>query len=149
MTCSHSTPQWHLADCNEDGWKCTDCGHKFGYRPDFDREHTSSKVDAILFWLVEHDFIYLSNASEADYVRARVTNQCREQNTFDQQSIVHMIAAHGLDHHAAFWREQAQQFFCKHIARSLKGDSSVCEACGHEVKQKPDTDLSLFSKEPF
>lgn len=144
MKCDHSTPQWHLADCNEDGWKCAECKHAFGFRPDFDREHTHDKVETILFWLVEQDFLYVSNASEADGVVASVVDWCSEKDTYDQQTIVHRIAEYGLTRHAEFWRDQARQTQCSHPSRTLvarptrqdaDGAVSRCNACGHEVKQ--------------
>jgi hypothetical protein len=140
-SCDHSTPQWHLADCNEDGWKCAECGHVFGFRPDFDREHVRDKVDTILFWLVEHDFHYVSNASEGEGMAHAIANRCRETNTYDQQSIIGLIAAFGITSHAAYWRKQAEQFLCSHPSRELKGDASVCNACGHGVKQAGDGPL--------
>lgn len=146
--CKHETPQWHLADCNEDGWKCAECGHAFGFRPDFDREHTRDKVDTILFWLVEHDLLYVSNASEADGVVAQVANGCHASNTYDQQSIIHAIAAIGLVRHQDFWRNEAKQAMCSHPSRTLAGDVSRCNACGHEVKQASAGPL-FDSKEPF
>lgn len=146
--CDHSTPQWHLADCNEDGWKCAECLHVFGFRPDFDREHTRDKVETILFWLVEHDFIYVSNASEADGVVASIAKHCREANTFDQQTIIVLIAGFGITGHAAFWRNQAKQFLCSHPSRSIKDGKSVCNACGYEVMQQGAGPL-FDSKEPF
>lgn len=133
--CKHETPQWTPADCNEDGWQCAACGHKFGFRPDFDREHTRDKVDTILFWLVEHDFYYVSNATEADGLAHAVAKHCIDTNTYDQQTIVCLIVARGIQSHAAYWRKQAEQFLCSHPSRALNGAVSVCNACGHEVKQ--------------
>lgn len=135
-SCQHE-PQWHLADCNEDGWKCAGCSHAFGFRPDFDREHTQDKVETILFWLVEHDFHYVSNATEADGIAHAVAKHCHETNTYDQQSIIGLIVAFGVQSHARYWRQRAAQFLCSHPSRELKGDASVCNACGDEVKQKP------------
>jgi len=151
MSCKHETPQWTLADCNEDGWQCSECAAKLGFRPDFDREHTLDKVETILFWLHEHDFIRVSNATEGDGMAASVARHCHETNTFDQQTIVGLVVSFGLTRHQEFWRKEAVQFFCQHIARTLKGDSSVCEACGHEVKQAGDMGplFADFSKEPF
>lgn len=63
-SCKHATPQWQLADCNEDGWQCSDCGARLGFRPDFDRDLVVDKVDAILFWMNEHDLLHVSNATE-------------------------------------------------------------------------------------
>ena len=146
--CKHDTPQWHLADCNEDGWRCAECEHAFGFRPDFDREHTLDKVDAILFWLVEHDFLYVSNASEGSGIVADVASECHGSNTFDQQSIVHMITRRGLSGHAEFWRKEADQAMCAHPARTLRGGAAVCDACGHEVKQVEPGPL-FAAKEPF
>jgi hypothetical protein len=146
--CKHETPQWHLTDCNEDGWKCAECGHAFGFRPDFDREHTLDKVETVLFWLVEHDFLYVSNASEADGVAHEVAKLCRAADEYDQQTIVYLLAAVGRGGHAAYWREQAQQARCSHASRTLAGDVSRCNACGHEVKQAAAGPL-FASKEPF
>lgn len=157
MTCRHETPQWHLADCNEDGWKCAECGHAFGFRPDFDREHTHDKVDTILFWLHEQDFIYISNSSEGASLTHAVAEKCRETNTYDQQSIIHLIVSHGLAGHAAFWREEAEQAMCSHPSRTLvarptrqdaDGSVSRCNACGHELTQRAAGPL-FESKEPF
>ena len=152
MGCKHETPQWHLADCNEDGWKCAECAHAFGFRPDFDREHTRDKVDTVLFWLVEHDLLYVSNASEADGVVAEVARLCRAADEYDQQTIVYLLAAIGRERHAAFWRERAKQARCSHVSRALAGGAvggvSRCNACGHEVKQG-DAGPLFASKEPF
>lgn len=147
--CAHETPQWHLADCNEDGWKCAECGHAFGFRPDFDREHTDEKVETILFWLVEHDLLYVSNASEASGVVAQVANSCHTSDAFDQQSIVHAIAALGLSDHQKFWRNRARQVACSHSSRELsaRGDVRVCQACGDEISVNSDSG-PLF-EEPF
>lgn len=133
--CKHETPQWYLTDCNEDGWECAECGHAFGFRPDFDREHTRDKVEAVLFWLVEHKFLYVSNASEADGIAGDVAKQCRAADEYDQQTIVYLIASIGRDRHAAFWRGEAKQAMCSHPSRTLKEGASVCNACGHEAKQ--------------
>jgi hypothetical protein len=144
VRCKHETPQWRLADCNEDGWKCSGCEHVFGFRPDFDREYTLDKVDAVMFWLVEHDLLYVSNASEASGIVATVVRLCRAADEYDQQTIVYLLAANGRERHAAFWREQAKQGMCSHPSRTLSarptrrnpdGAVSRCNACGHEVKQ--------------
>lgn len=156
--CNHETPQWHLADCNEDGWKCAECLHVFGFRPDFDRAHVVEKVETILFWLVEHDFYYVSNATEADGLAHAVAKHCRESNTYDQQTIVVLITSFGIQSHAAFWRKQAEQFLCSHPSRSLRHPPpgshptavavAVCETCGHEAKQAAPGPL-FASEEPF
>lgn len=148
MICKHETPQWHLADCNEDGWKCAECGHAFGFRPDFDREFTLDKVDAILFWLHEHDFLYVSNSTEGDSITSNVAAWCHESGTFDQQSIVMMLARQGQQRHAEFWRNEAKQAMCSHPSRTIKGGAAVCDACGHEVEQAEPGPL-FASKEPF
>lgn len=137
--CKHTTPQWNLADCNEDGWQCIDCGASLGFRPDFDREHTREKVGAILFWLCEHDLLYVSNASEADGVTAEVARLCRAADEYDQQTIVYLLAAVGRERHAAFWRERAKQAQCSHPSRAADGDAVMCLACGHELKTKKDS----------
>jgi hypothetical protein len=149
--CDHSAPQWHLADCNEDGWKCAECERPLGFRPDLDREHTDEKVETILFWLVEHDFIYVSNASEASGVVAQIVNSCHASNTYDQQSIVHAIAAFGLARHQAFWRDQAKQGMCSHPSRGLSSDETalVCHACRHELKVKKGSGPLFDAGEPF
>jgi hypothetical protein len=150
MACKHETPQWTLADCNEDGWQCAECSTKLGFRPDFDREHTLDKVETILFWLHEHDFIHVSNASEGDGMVASIARHCHETNTFDQQTIVGLVVSFGLTRHQEFWRTEAKQFFCDHQARELRGDKSVCIACGNEVKQADAGPLFAgMSKEPF
>jgi hypothetical protein len=150
-TCDHSTPQWHLADCNEDGWKCAECGASLGddgFSPDHDRVHIRDKVETILFWLVEHDFLYVSNATEADGITAQVANQCRSVDAYGQQFIVYHLAAYRLPRHVEFWREQAKQAMCSHPSRTLAGDVAKCNACGHEARQRAAGPL-FESKEPF
>ena len=149
--CKHETPQWHLADCNEDGWKCAECEHAFGFRPDFDREHTPDKVHAILSWLVWHDFLYVSNASEGSGIVADVARLCRAADEYDQQTIIYLLAAVGRDSHAAFWREQAKQAQCSHPSRglSVEADKLICHACRHELPVKGDSGPLFAAKEPF
>jgi hypothetical protein len=151
--CNHSTPQWHLAGCNEDGWKCAECGTLLGsdgFSPQFDREHTSDKVDTILFWLHEHDFTYVSNSDQGASMVAMVVRRCHAENTFDQQSIVKFLIDTDTTH-AAFWRGQAKQTMCSHPSRGPCTDSSTlkCHACGHELKIKKDSGPLFASTEPF
>jgi hypothetical protein len=145
VNCSHKAPQWSISDCNEDGWSCGDCGAAFGFRPDLDREHTREKVGAILFWLHENSFLYVSNASEGDSVTAEVARLCRAADEYDQQTIVYLLAATGRERHAAFWREKAKKAACSHPSRGVDGDALKCHACGHEKKINTDSG-ELFSR---
>ena len=138
MNCKHSNPRWNLADCNEDGWQCADCDGRLGFRPDLDREHIDEKIDTILFWLVEHEFLYVSNATEGAGLVQSVAFQCRSVGAYDQQFIIYHLAAQGLPSHIAFWRKQSEQHMCIHASRTLVGDIARCITCGHEVKQAGD-----------
>jgi len=162
MTCAHETPKWNLTGSNEDGWACDACDHAFGFRPDFDREHTISKVETILFWLHEFEFINVSNATHGEIACARVARTCHAHDTFDQASIVKMLVDAVEGHsHADVWRLQAKQFMCSHPSRTLvprptrqnpDGAVSRCNACEHEIEQKPAGPLFADvaeSKEPF
>lgn len=145
MACKHS-PQWRLADCNEDGWHCAECDTKLGFRPDFDHEHTRDKVETILFFLVEADFLYVSNATEGESLTAYVAHQCRTSNNYTQQAIVHFIVAHDLASHNAYWRNEARKFFCPHGTRTRRDSKWVCDKCGHAEPDKGEDDLPLFAK---
>lgn len=147
MSCKHETPQWHLADCNEDGWKCGECGAVLGdegFSPTLDREQTNEKVGVILLFLSMHSFMYVSNNTQGDGMTAHVVNRCHAENTFDQQSIVKFLIESNRTH-AAFWREQAKQAMCSHPSRTRSGEKLICNACGHELKVKGSDDLPLFA----
>lgn len=150
--CGHGSPQWNLASCNEDGWRCGDCEAKLGddgFAPALDREHTREKVGVVLLWLHEQDFMYVSNATGGDYTTARVAMRCHAEDTFDQQSIIRFLIEENKTH-AEFWRTQAKQAMCSHPSRGLCTDEQTlkCHACGHESKIKTGNG-PLFSEDPF
>lgn len=147
--CKHPNPQWSLADCNEDGWKCGDCDKQLGdegFSPTLDREQTAEKVGVILLFLSMHSFMYVSNNTQGDGMTADVVKRCHAENTFDQQSIVKFLVESNTTH-AQFWREQAKQGLCAHPSREQSGDTLKCHACGHELKTKAEHG-PLFG-EPF
>jgi hypothetical protein len=106
--CKHENAQWRLTGCNEDGWHCDDCNAKIGFSPRHDRELVLSKVETILFWLHEQDFIYVSNSDQGDFWSTQVANRCVAENRYDQSSIVMFLV--GLDcddHHVKYWQDKA------------------------------------------
>lgn len=150
MVCAHDNPQWNLASCNEDGWRCGDCEAKLGddgFAPVLDREQTREKVGVILLWLHEQDFMYVSNTTQGDWMTGRVVLRCHADNTFDQQSIIKFLIEQN-DTHARYWREQARQAMCPHPSRAPIGDKLRCHGCGHELEIKADGG-PLFSRKPF
>lgn len=104
---------WSLAPCNEDGWRCDNCGAKLGWRPDLDRSSLEEKVDAIQFWMHTHELIYVSNGTEGDIVSANVAHRCRELDRYDQYTIIREIMTEpniGSEQHGDFWAERARTY---------------------------------------
>jgi hypothetical protein len=118
MACEHKTVHWHLDGCNEAGWKCQDCNTNLGFSPKHDRDDTDNKIETILFWLHEHDFLYVSNATDGDSMVARVMKRCRAENAFDQISIIKFLCELELETHGPYWRAEAAKVKL-HISSSL------------------------------
>lgn len=108
--CEHPWLRWDLDPTNEAGWVCRDCEHKPGeppgFSPEADRQHTDEKVSAILFWLHNHELVYVSNGSEGHHIVARVAKRCATEDTYDQTSIVRFICDERDT--ATYWRGIAQ-----------------------------------------
>lgn len=110
-TCNHPATEcyWRLDACSEEGWHCS-CGAPLGFRPDLDRERVEEKVDSVLLMAHETDFLHVSNGTEGAIITANVAQRCRQENRFDQLSILRFILDDpniGLESHAAFWRKEA------------------------------------------
>jgi hypothetical protein len=146
-TCAHAGLYWHPAPANEQGWKCTDCGHQPGEPPGFspvhDRSHVGVKVECILHLLHESEVIYVSNGDQADSIIAHVVRSCRRRHVFDSVSIARMIVdIEGDARHAKFWREISEGVLagkdprprcaCGKLAIVSNGEH---RACSHEHMQ--------------
>lgn len=107
MACKHTNPEWHLAGCNEDGWRCGDCDKKLGFRPDLDRNETSEKVGLISLLLHEQEYIHISNSTGGDVLTAAVVKRCHADNVYDQQSIIRFILEEEEPDHSKYWQDAA------------------------------------------
>jgi hypothetical protein len=151
VKCAHASPQWTLVGCNEDGWKCGDCDASLGddgFSPQHDRSDTAEKVGAVLLFMHQFDFMYVSNNTMGDGMTADVVRRCHAENTFDQLSIIKWLIDASSSTHTAFWREQAKQAMCSHPSRTPTGNKLVCNACQHGLEIKTSSG-PLFSEEPF
>ena len=110
-SCTHPATEcyWQLDACTEEGWRCS-CDADLGFRPDLDRELTEAKVDAILTMAHETDFLHVSNGTEGEIITAAVAQRCRQENRFDQLSILRFILEDpniNLAEHADYWQRRA------------------------------------------
>lgn len=98
-----------FACCNEDGWRCVDCGDNpgepEGFSPKLDRELIEIKVYCLLNDLADNQLVSVSNATAADYLTADVADQCRKLGRYDQQTILKLIIEADAGSHAKFWQE--------------------------------------------
>ena len=104
---------WELSPCKEDGWKCYDCGEKFGFRPDFDKKYLFWKVYHLMHNLHGSDLIYISNGSQGDCMTQNVMHRCEEEKVYDQYSIILFIMQEpNMDTkgHAEFWSKESKRF---------------------------------------
>jgi hypothetical protein len=94
---------------NEDGWKCTDCGHRPGeppgFSPELDRKLIWMKVGAILWDACAERLISVSNGSGADVLTSVVADRCVKEGRFDQYSILLYILEEETPEHAEYWKE--------------------------------------------
>lgn len=107
--CEHNDKNiYYFNATNEDGWLCTACKTELGFRPDLDRRLIYTKVMGILMDLHTHKFIYVSNASHGDGIKATVVNMCKEKDAYDQYSIISFILeCVGAKSHAEYWRQKS------------------------------------------
>ena len=110
-SCRHDYFVWDLS-VNEEGWRCPGCDHKPGeppgYSPQLDREAVHEKVEGILFYLHDADFVHVSNGSEGDEIAGQVANRCRQTGRYDQYSILGFLVALLAPSHAQYWSEVGQ-----------------------------------------
>lgn len=143
MTHKHEAIYWRLA-ANEDGWMCS-CGRypgePVGFDPVADKEQIAVKVHSILSELHEKEFIYIANGSEGDILETMVANRCRNENRFDQYSIIRFIMDLEAPSHADYWRKITMSIrdgrdprdrcqLCNKLAKQWCGKDKFCADCG-------------------
>lgn len=103
---------FYYPSVNEEGWKCTKCGEKLGFRPDLDRQLTFAKVDGLLCDLYDHDLVYVSNGTERMVISENVTHRCEKEDRYDQSFIIyHIVTDPNVDWkgHSDFWKEETSK----------------------------------------
>lgn len=111
--CEHDDLWWKLAGPNEEGWACHDCDVELGFRPDLDRSHTELKVSGLVFEFHHSQLIYISNGTMGEIIAENVAGRCREENRYDQFSIlVFILEDPNLDsaHRGTFWQNRAERW---------------------------------------
>lgn len=93
MSCDHD--YFYYPATNEDGWKCSSCGHKpgepEGFSPKLDRKQTFNKVHGLCSELHEADLIYFSNSDHGMGIADVVASRCLTEGKFDQYSIIQWV----------------------------------------------------------
>jgi hypothetical protein len=97
---------------NEDGWRCTSCGHRpgepAGFSPELDRKRIFFKVGGILHDACDENLIYVSNGTGADLLISAVADRCVEEGRFDQYSILLFLLEETTPSHAKYWGELSE-----------------------------------------
>lgn len=108
-SCRHASIYWYPAPNDERGWLCVDCGfapgEEPGYSPEHDRDLLHIKVWSLLNDLADAQLVSVSNSSHGDSIVAQATRIARDARTFDQESLVAIIAKLCAGD-GKFWREQ-------------------------------------------
>ncbi|TMC48539.1 MAG: hypothetical protein E6J20_18710 [Chloroflexi bacterium] len=114
--CPHAELIWRSASdqreaLDEAAWVCLDCDTVLGLRPDLDRSHTEIKTHCIPLDFHELKLIYVSNGTMGLVIAENVAARCREQNRYDQWSILAFILDdRNLNTHGQFWQDRAREF---------------------------------------
>ena len=151
MSCEHEY-HWVSQDCNEYGWHCLHCQEPFtgeppGYSAEFDRDKIISKVESVIWDLVDANFLYFSNSSQLNFVIDQVASWCRRKEKFDQYSIIRRVFKE-LDH-SEYWRDigrgvrggndPRERCTCGNLATiytsNADGSKNYCESCYPQKKQ--------------
>lgn len=104
--CPSPLPLWRLAH-NEDGWWCERCSSNLGYRPDLDQAYIYEKVEAVLLWLHEREFVYVSNASMGESIRNVTIRALQAANRYDQISVIRALLDTGWRETPSYWSLRA------------------------------------------
>jgi hypothetical protein len=94
---------------NEDGWFCSCCG-ELGFRPDLDRKLLYIKISGILQDLNQHKFVYVSNASQGEFIVRNVFEECKNKRRYDQYFILREILNEpniDVKGHSSFWNKES------------------------------------------
>jgi hypothetical protein len=106
---AHEHEFYFYACTNEDGWKCCACdekpGEPPGFSPELDRKYIARKVFGLLDDLHNHDLVHVSNGCGGDSIVAAVSERCRREGVYDQQSILAFILGEDGGSHARYWKE--------------------------------------------
>lgn len=74
---------------NDDGWQ--QGKNILGKRPDLDKEMIGEKVSSIMQSLHDNKLIYISNATQGEYILELVVYMCKSHKKYDQKQIIYYI----------------------------------------------------------
>lgn len=67
------------------------CKTELGLRPDLDRQLIEGKVSDLLLNLHDGNLIFVSDATEGEFIIHNVVEQCKERDRYDQYTILRLI----------------------------------------------------------
>jgi hypothetical protein len=108
-SCKHEGLYWYSAPHDECGWFCVDCywspGEEPGYSPEHDRDMIDTKCDCLVHDMADAGLVSISNSDHGYGIAHSAARIARDQRTFDQESIVAIIARLCAGD-GKFWRER-------------------------------------------
>lgn len=111
---------FYLPSMNEAGWRISrpvTGDVVLGFRPDLDRRLLYRKVMGLLTELHIHDFLFVSNGDEGEYIVRDVMRRCMEVERYDQYTILLAFFTDenvGVEGHGAYWATAATQWMAEH-----------------------------------